>query len=373
MSRALLTGRRMAGAAIALGVAAAAALTAPMAASAAPEAAFAPADTAAIGPGVQISTPVGSGAELCTANFLYAAGTGAEGGTDPGHGGPSGEEGGTDPGHGGPSGEEGHGDGHSGRAEHQADEAHTESGAQPSGAPDGPVYLGTAAHCMAGEDAQSSVDGCAEPVQPEGLEVSILGRDGQAYTGRVAYNSWATMQGRGETDPQLCNLNDLALIRIDDADVARSNPTVPGFGGPTALDTDGTTDGEKVYSYQPNQLVATPNKQGVSFGQPEGPRTHVVATVPPGVPGDSGSGYLDAEGKAFGVLSSLMAPTTTNGVADIAQALDYAEAYGTVGALTVVAGDAPFTPGGLPLTEMPSGPQLPSLPLPKLLPSPLGS
>lgn len=344
MSRALLTGRRIAGVGAALGVAAAAALAAPMAASAAPGAGFAPAETAAIGPGVQIATPVAGGAELCTANFLFTDGAGSDGHPDAGHG---------------------------SDAERQS--AHTESAARTAGTPDGAVYLGTAAHCNAGESASSSVDGCREPVMPEGTEVSILGRDGQSYSGRVAYNSWATMQAEGETDPQLCNLNDLALIRLDDAAVAHANPSVPGFGGPTALDTDGTKQGEKVFSYQPNQLFATPNKQGTSLGQPEGPRTHVVATVPPGVPGDSGSGYLDAEGKAFGVLSSLMAPTTTNGATDIAQALDYAADHAAIGRVSLIEGDAPFAPTGLPLTEMPSGPQLPALPLQDLVPSPLGA
>lgn len=220
MSRALPTGRRLAGVGVALGVATAAALVAPMTASAAPAASFAPADTAAIGPGVQIATPLANGAELCTANFLYtdAAGTG------------SGDEGG----------------------EYQS--ANTEADEQSAGAPDGAVYLGTAAHCNAGEDAMSSVDGCVEPVMPEGIEVQIMGRDGQTYTGTVAYNSWAVMQAKGETDPQLCNLNDFALIRLADADVAKANPSVPGFGGPTALDTDGTESGEKVYSHQPNQI-----------------------------------------------------------------------------------------------------------------------
>lgn len=309
MSRALLTGRRIAGVGVALGVAVAAAVVAPVAANADPADGFAPAEKAAIGPGVQIATPLPGGAELCTANFLY-----------------SGEN--------------------------------------------GEVYLGTAAHCTAAEDAMSSVDGCKEPVLPEGTEVGITGRDGATYKGKVAYNSWVTMQAEGEKDPQVCNLNDLALIELDPADVSKANPSVPGFGGPTALDDDGTSNGEKVYSYQPNQLSATPNKQGVSLGQPEGPRTHVVATVPPGVPGDSGSGYLDAKGKAFGLLSSLMAPTTTNGVADIAQALGYAAEHGSVGKVSLVPGDAPFSPGALPLTEMPAGPDLP---LPKLLPAPLGS
>ncbi len=309
MSRPSRAVRRLAGVGAALGLAATAALLAPMSASAAPEAAFAPAGDAAIVPGVQIATPVGGGAELCTSNFVFSDG----GGT---------------------------------------------------------VYLGTAAHCMAGEEATSSVDGCKEPVMGKGTQVAIRGRDGKDYAGTLAYNSWATMQATGESDPAVCNENDLALVALAPEDVARTSPTVPGFGGPTALDTDGTSDGEKVYSYQPNQVLVAPNKQGVSLGQPD-PRTHVVATVPQGVPGDSGSGYMDAQGNAFGSLSSLMAPTTTNGVADIAQALAYGAEKGAVGEVSLVPGDRPFSSSGLPLTELPATPELP-LPLPDLEPAPLG-
>lgn len=307
MSRTTAVCRRLAAVGTVLGLATAAALLAPMSASAAPQAPSAAAD-AAIVPGVQIATPVGGGAELCTSNFVFS-------------------------------------DGDS-------------------------VYLGTAAHCMGTEEAGSSVDGCVEPVMGEGTAVTIGGRDGRGYAGTVAYNSWATMQAEGENDPALCTENDFALVEIAPEDVARTSPTVPGFGGPTELDTDGTVNGERVYSHQPNQLGVTPNKQGLSLGQPD-PRTHVVATFPPGVPGDSGSGYMDAQGRAFGSLSSLMAPTTTNGVADIAQALAYAAENGSVGDVALVPGDRPFSPSALPLTEMPTMPALP-LPLPELVPAPLG-
>lgn len=300
------TGRRLLGLGAAAGLAVAALLTAPVAV-AAPE----QPGTGAIGPGVQIATPVGGGAELCTANFLYAA--------------------------------------------------------------DDTRYLGTAAHCMAGAEAMSSVDGCAEPVLPEGTEVRIAGRDGRDYAGTTAYNSWAVMQERGETDRDLCLFNDFALVELGPDAAAAADPTVPGLGGPTALDTDGTRDGETVYSHQPNQLPATPNKRGVSLGQPESPRSHVVLTAPSGVPGDSGAGYLDGDGRAFGVLSSLLLPTSANGVTDIAAALDYAAEHGRIGRVDLVPGTAPFSPfsPSAPLTALPDRATLPGAPLPDLLPAPL--
>ncbi|MEV1291398.1 serine protease [Pseudonocardia sp. NPDC049635] len=312
--------RRIAGLTAAAGLAFAAALGSAGPAVAAPER-----PGAGIGPGVQIATPVAGGAELCTANFLYTAAGAADGLRD-------------------------------------------DEGPLRERVPAGKLYLGTAAHCMAAQSARSSIDGCVEPVQPHGTEVGIVGRDGTVHAGRVAYNSWVVMQERGESDPRLCLYNDFALIELGPAAAAVADPTVPGFGGPVGLNAGGTASGERVYSYQPNQLAPTPFKQGVSFGRPEGPRTHVVATLPPGVPGDSGSGYLDEQGRAFGVLSSLMLPTATNGVTDIAQALGYAAAYGPVGPVDLVPGTTGFTPDRTPLGEFPA---VPERPLPDLTPVPL--
>jgi hypothetical protein len=117
---------------------------------------------------------------------------------------------------------------------------------------------------------------------------------------------------------------------------------VPVFGGPAGLDTDGTVFGEPVFRYQP-QTGATKIKQGHSLGTRGGGLTHRVETRPPGGPGDSGSGYLDGDGQAFGVLSTLFTDgSATNGVTDLAHALDYANAYGGIGHVTLVPGREPF-------------------------------
>jgi hypothetical protein len=72
--------------------------------------------------------------------------------------------------------------------------------------------------------------------------------------------------------------------------------------------------------------------------------TAVLAVAAPlGRPGDSGSGFLDGEGRAFGVLSTLFLDgSRTNGVADLAQALDYANTYGGIGPVALVPGTEPF-------------------------------
>jgi hypothetical protein len=203
------------------------------------------------------------------------------------------------------------------------------------------TYLGYAAHC-AGASESMGLSGCAEPTLPLGTDVTIVGNDGSQATGHLAYTSWGTMQERGESDPLRCQFNDFALVELDPADVARVDPTVPVFGGPTGVDTDGTVFGERVVSYQP-QNGGTSAKQGRSLGTTGGGLTHRVETTPPGRPGDSGSGYLDGEGRAFGVLSTLFTDgSATNGVTDLAHALAYANTYGAIGHVALVPGRVPF-------------------------------
>jgi hypothetical protein len=202
-------------------------------------------------------------------------------------------------------------------------------------------YLGYAAHCAA-EDADPSRSGCEEEPLPLGSPVTIVGRDGTRSSGRLAYSSWRTMEERGETDQDLCALNDFALVALEPADLGRVNPSVPELGGPVGLDTDGTSEGERVFSYQPNN-PGEALKEGVSLGDSGEGRTHRVETAPAGNPGDSGSGYLDGNGTAFGVLSTQFSdPRSTNGVADLAMAMSYASSYGDLGTIGLVRGTEPF-------------------------------
>ena len=72
-------------------------------------------------------------------------------------------------------------------------------------------------------------------------------------------------------------------------------------------------------------------KTGVSLGSTYGGWRLDVYTVTPGIPGDSGSGFLDAEGRAFGTLSTVaLAPLAgSNGLGDLARELDFAKAHPT--------------------------------------------
>lgn len=265
-------------------------------ASAAP--AWAPAATAQIHPGTQMYT---EGAQ-CTANFVYTDGSGA-------------------------------------------------------------VYVGYAAHC-AGTGGATETNGCDSGSLPLGTKVdfveggSLAGDGTKVGSGTLAYSSWLTMQQRNEQNQNTCDFNDLALVKVDAADVGKVNPSVPHFGGPVALNTDESAQGEQVYSYGNSSLRGGAEelspKQGISLGADSDGWNHPVYTVTPGIPGDSGSGFLDSEGNALGVLSTVqIAPLAgSNGVGDLERELGYAQQFGGIPGLALVPGTEPFTGGGAPVSGL---------------------
>jgi hypothetical protein len=195
------------------------------------------------------------------------------------------------------------------------------------------TYLGQAAHCS-GTGGANQVDGCTAGSLPLGTPVEIAGA---SRPGTLAYNSWLAMQEAGESDPDACAYNDFALVRLDPADAATVTAAVPVFGGPTGVDPDGTRPGEIVRSYGNSEL-----RGGVTLLSPKigtvaatrgGGWSHDVLTATPGIPGDSGSAFLSADGTALGVLSTLQfAPVpASNGVSDLARMLDYARDHGAGG------------------------------------------
>ena len=105
------------------------------------------------------------------------------------------------------------------------------------------------------------------------------------------------------------------------------NPSVPGFGGPTGLGAARRL-GDTVYSYGNSELrggvTKLSPKQGVVVQGEGNGWSRSVYTVTPGVPGDSGSGFMDGTGKAIGVLSTLqLAPAAgSNGVGDLRHEID---------------------------------------------------
>jgi hypothetical protein len=211
------------------------------------------------------------------------------------------------------------------------------------------IYLGQAAHC-ASTGGESDTDGCKTSSKPLGTSVQI---EGATKPGKLAYSSWLTMQKAKETDKETCAYNDLALVTIDPADKKLVNPSIPKFGGPQGIGI--AAQGDQVYTYGNSELrlgiaLLSP-KNGIVAKKTPGGWSYTVLTLTPGIPGDSGSAFLNSKGQALGVLSTLnFAPAPgTNGIGDVGKELAYARAHGMPD-LKLADGTVKFRPSILGLT-----------------------
>lgn len=211
------------------------------------------------------------------------------------------------------------------------------------------VLLGTAAHCIS--DA-SGANECEDEALPIGTTTEV---DGATQPAAAAYNATLSMQRVGEDDPDTCFHNDVGMIRLAFADWSRVNPSVPDFGGPVGVNTDGSPQGEDIYAWGNSSarlgVEETSPKRGVSLGDTAGGWNHQVYMVTPGIPGDSGSGLLDAEGNALGILSTIaLAPVTgSNNADDVGRALAWAREHEpAMAGLRLEPGTEPFDPSGYP-------------------------
>ncbi|HKA93535.1 MAG TPA: serine protease [Acidimicrobiia bacterium] len=207
------------------------------------------------------------------------------------------------------------------------------------------VYIGQAAHCS-GTGGATETNGCDSGSLPIGTPVQV---GGASQPGTMVYNSWLAMQAAGETDPDTCAFNDLALVRLNPADFGKVNPSIPFWGGPSGLDSNGTAAGESVYTYGNSSLrggvTQLSPKQGVSLGDAGNGWSHDVYTATPGIPGDSGSAFLNSTGAALGVLSTVqIAPIAgSNGVGDVSREISYMSSHSSLGA-QLANGTQPFNP-----------------------------
>ncbi|HLM31949.1 MAG TPA: serine protease [Solirubrobacterales bacterium] len=208
------------------------------------------------------------------------------------------------------------------------------------------VYIGQAAHCS-GTGGATETDGCDSGSLPIGTSVEVTGA---SRPGTMVYNSWLEMQADGESDPDICAYNDFALVKLDSADVGNVNPSVPGFGGPTGLGPSTAMLGDTVYSYGNSSLrggvTKLSPKQGIVVQSEGNGWSRTVYTATPGIPGDSGSGFMSGSGAAIGVLSTLqvLPIAGSNGVGDLRKELNYVHAHSSFTGVNLVNGTEPFKP-----------------------------
>jgi len=205
-------------------------------------------------------------------------------------------------------------------------------------------YIGQAAHC-AGTGGTTATNGCTSGSLPLNTPVSVTGA---TKPGTLVYSSWLSMQSNHEPNADACQFNDLALVRLAPEDTALVDPTVPGLGGPTGVGASPSNPLDAVYSYGNSELrfgiAQLSPKQGFVIQTQGNGWSRDVVTLSPGIPGDSGSGFLNANGEAIGVLSTLqLAPIpATNGVGDLSRELAYLTAQPGFHSARLVPGSRPF-------------------------------
>lgn len=204
----------------------------------------------------------------------------------------------------------------------------------------GDVFIGQAAHCTS-NSGELSGSGCETESSPLGSEVDL----GNNVKGTLAYSSWLAMQKVGEKDEATCLNNDFALVKVPASAVGTVNPSVPTFGGPTGINTTGLQTGDAVMGIGNSGLRGGVEAPLQGFGVTDDPSGwyHLVYLIPPGVPGDSGGGFLDKNGNAVGVLVSLNSlPPASNGLSDLGRVLAYAQKHSGLKGLRLVLGTEKF-------------------------------
>jgi hypothetical protein len=127
------------------------------------------------------------------------------------------------------------------------------------------------------------------------------------------------------------------------------NPVGPRVGRPDGVGSWGTA-GSTVYTYGNSELrggiTALSPKQGIVVQNTADGWSHDVYTVTPGIPGDSGSGFMSATGGAIGVLSTVqIAPLAgSNGVGDPREIAYMHANEPAFSGVNLVPGTEPFNP-----------------------------
>lgn len=161
------------------------------------------------------------------------------------------------------------------------------------------LFMGLAAHCFGEEPGKRA---------PIGAPVTI---GGVQNAGSLYYDGWAKTIDDNE---------DFALVVLSNSPAVRGqvNPAVLYFGGPTgfAKESDMMT-GSHVITYGHSPLRPSQDPENPREGyilQKDGDRISIV-TNHPGIPGDSGSGVMLADGRAAAVITQKLG-SNTNGLVD---------------------------------------------------------
>ncbi len=130
----------------------------------------------------------------------------------------------------------------------------------------------------------------------------------------------------------------------------QGQPERPVLGRPVGLSAHGAPQGTPGLLLRPVQPAphhaAVAEDRRLARCRPTAAGAGTSTPRRPGIPGDSGSGFLDADGRAVGTLSTVaIAPLAgSNGLGDLQRELRYAQRHSGIPGLRLVRGTEPFSP-----------------------------
>lgn len=196
------------------------------------------------------------------------------------------------------------------------------------------AFLGVPAGCSgAGQEDNSK---CDTGQVPYGLRVTI---GGARYKGTLVYSSVTEMELRSERRANVCADNSLSLVRIDQRDIKRTNPSVPALGGPTGVSSAQPTAPDQLMVYLGTPTTA----QAISTGA--GGWSHTMMIDGPVSATSAGAVVLTSDGKGIGMVT-----TTPDGggqitATDLRLELRYMHKLAQFADVHLALGTVKFTPG----------------------------
>ena len=199
------------------------------------------------------------------------------------------------------------------------------------------AFVGIPAGCSGAGQVDNSK--CDAGQVPYGLKVTVAGA---RYPGRLVYSSVTEMELRSEKRTNVCANNSLSLVRLDRRDVKRTNPSIPGLGGPEGVSHAQPAAPDQLMVY----LGAPTTAQAISSGA--GGWSHTLMVDGPVSAASAGAAVLTGDGKALGMVTTT--PDGGNGqitATNLQRELQYLHKVPALAHVTLAKGTTKFSSGGL--------------------------
>ena len=202
------------------------------------------------------------------------------------------------------------------------------------------VFISIPASCSGTGPADNSK--CDVGQDPIGTPVTI---GGAKHRGKFVYSSLVVMASRlpapypgQHVNKNRCTYNDLSLVRIDDRDIKRTNPSVPVLGGPTGVSQAQPAAPDQLSVYA---ATASPAEALQTSG---GGWSHSMMVDAPLSSADIGAPVLTGKGQGLGMVSGVPSANGQTLVSDLYREVRYLHTVNKFADVHLAKGTAKFAP-----------------------------